>query len=102
MTLQEFKDEYASNVRNYTVANLKGNPVFMKLCRDFPEIKSWVLSQRQDMANEKGPRIKFLGLGHSKVPPAEKTSVIEPEPVEEVPKKIQYYRDVVEMRDGLL
>jgi hypothetical protein len=92
MTLEEFKTEYASNIRNYTVANLKADREFMRLCRDFPELRDWVLSEKPDMANEDSPKIKFRRPDGIPGVQAEKPAHVEPE---DVPKVVKHYRDVV-------
>ena len=99
MTTQELIEKYQTAVRNWTVQNLKADKDFMRDCREDEDFREYVLCHRPDMANDKGPRIKFLGLAHDKVPEEVESPQIEPEPVD---KKVQYYRDVVKMRDNLL
>ncbi len=107
MTPPENTEKYESAVRNWTVQNLKADKDFMAACRDDVEFREYVVYHRPDMRNDKQPKIKFLGLGHSKVPATDKSET-EPSftgPEDEpagIPRAVQYYRDVVKMRDGLL
>ena len=81
MTLQENIAKYESAVRNWDVKHLKNDPEFMELCREDEAFRDYVLSVKPEMATDKGYRIKFLGLDHSKVPSEPETPVIETEPV---------------------
>ena len=94
MTLDENIARYESNVRNFTVANLKADPEFMALCREDEQFRLWVLCQRPNMANEKRPKIKFLGLAGNKAPTDVKSPQIEPEPIEKIPKTGQIMKDL--------
>ena len=94
MTLQENIAKYESNVRNWTVANLKLDGDFMKLCREDEAFREYVLSARPEMANEKAPKMNFLGLGHTKGQIEPKEPVIEPEPVEKISKTGQIMKDL--------
>jgi hypothetical protein len=99
MTLQENIDKYESNVRNFTVANLKADPEFMQACRDDVELREWVLAQRPDMRNEKQPKMKFLGVASSKGQVTDKSPQIEPEPVEKISKTAQIMKDLKAYKD---
>lgn len=99
MTTGELIAKYETAVRNWTVQNLKADTDFMRDCREDEDFRDYVLYHRPDMANDKGHKIKFLGLAHDKVPVDQESAEIEPEPVD---KKVQFYRDVVKIRDNLL
>ena len=98
MTLEENIAKYESDVRNFTVANLKGDPDFMALCREDEAFRKYVLSVRPEMANEKRPKMKFLGLDHRKVPVEPETPQIAPEPVEEISKTAKIMQDLKALR----
>ena len=98
MTLQENIAKYESNVRNWDVKHLKNDPDFMKLCREDGQFRDYVLSVRPDMSNDKGYRMKFLGLDHSKVPVEPETPQIAPEPVEEISKTAKIMQDLKALR----
>ena len=60
MTLTEFKAKYSSDLRNHTVAALKGNVALMAVCVESQEIRAYVLSVRADMKREPNPyKVKF-------------------------------------------
>lgn len=94
MTLDENIARYESNVRNWTVANLKLDPDFMKLCREDEAFRLWVLCQRPDMKNEKRPKMKFLGLDVAKTPKDTKQPDADPEPPENISKTGQIIKDL--------
>ena len=97
MTLAEFKTEYAANVRNWTVANLKADDDFMELCRNNDQFKAWVLLKKPDMA-KKAPanpyKVKFRPGGIIQPKPAEVAPVAIVEPVEVLSKTDQIIADL--------
>ena len=98
MTLADNIAKYESNIRNFTVANLKLDGDFMKLCREDEEFRCYVLSVKPEMANEKRPKIKFLGLASTKGQIEPKEPAIEPEPVEEISKTAKIMKDLKALR----
>jgi hypothetical protein len=82
MTLSENIAKYESNVRNWTVGNLKADPDFMLLCREDEAFRCWVLSIKPGMANEKVSRMKFRRPDGIKAPMEGKTPTIAPQRVE--------------------
>ncbi len=95
--LEEKKQRYQTEVRNWSVSNLKNNPEFMQLSRENEEFREWVLDQRPDMAISREPKIKFkrpegLEPVSDEIQPVELKQL---EPVEGPPKAVQLYRDVV-------
>ena len=98
MTTAENIEKYQSAVRNWTVQNLKADKEFMAACRDDEDFKDYVLYHRPDMANDSRPKIKFLGLSHSKVPDEPESPQIEPEPVEELSNTQQIMKDLKAFR----
>jgi len=98
MTLQDNIALHQNKVRNWTVRNLKADEAFMALSREDPEFCRWCLSQRPDMASQRKPKIKFLGLGHKPVDkPTEKVII---EPVEKISRTAQIYKDIIAYRDN--
>lgn len=59
MNTQDLIAEYESNVRNWTVANLKADTDFMAHCRDNEEFRDYVLFNRPDMENREPMPVKF-------------------------------------------
>jgi hypothetical protein len=111
MTLQELQAKYAGLVHRQSAKELKANPLFMKACRENEDFKQWVLSKKPTMATVRVHQAKFLGLAGSKAPSDVKSPVIEPDeplfsgPEDEpadIPRAVQYYRDVEKLRDKLL
>ena len=62
MTLQELKDKYAGIVHRQSALELKGNPVFMKHCRENEDFKQWVLDRKPTMGTVRLPVTKFEKL----------------------------------------
>jgi hypothetical protein len=102
MTLEDLTAKYAGLIHRQSAAELKANPVFMKACRENEDFREYVLSQKPTMATVKVSGIKFKRpdgiIGHTEPKQAqiERVDVKEPEPVEEVSKAVQLYREVVE------
>jgi hypothetical protein len=55
MTLEQFKTEYASDIRNHDVSVLRANRKLMLLCYRNSEFKAYVLSVRPEMEREPNP-----------------------------------------------
>jgi hypothetical protein len=96
MTLEDLIAKYQSNVRNFTVASLKADKEFMGHCRQNEAFRAYVLSERPDMASQRKPKVKFLGLEHK---PADKpTEKVIIEPVEKISNTAQIIKDLKEYR----
>jgi len=107
MTLDDLIAKYAGLIQRQSALELKGNPVFMRACRENAEFRQWVLDRKPTMATVKIPPVEFLGLASTKGGVEVKTPQIEAEPVAErsqsgrevvaeIPRAVQLYRDVVE------
>jgi len=102
MTPQD-QENWKSNIINWTPENLKADSEFMRLSGD-RDFAAWAFSLKPELKRKREPKIKFLGLKPTAEKEPEKTVAVQivEEVVEEVPKAVQFFRDVVKMRDGLL
>lgn len=99
MTLEQLKLKWQTEINNWTVHNLKADDEFMADSINYPDFCQYVLRVKPEMKRDKAPRIKFLGLGHGKVPVEPETPQIEPqEPEEKLSKTGQIMKDLKEYK----
>lgn len=98
MTLERLKLKWKTELDNWTVQNLKSDDEFMADSTNYPEFAAYVLRVKPKMRRDRPPKMKFLGLDHSKVPVEPESPVIEPGPVEEISKTGQIIKDLNEYR----
>jgi len=94
MTPQD-KQNWESNIRNWTVENLKDNDEFMELSKD-RDFAVWALSIKPELKRNRPAKMKFLGLKPTVEKEPEKIVPVKIEPVEKVPVAVQRYREVVQ------
>lgn len=99
MTLQQLKQKWQSELRNFTVDNLKEEDEFMADCMHYPEYRDYILRIRPEMRRKRPPKMKFRRPEGNKVPTDDKTPQIdaqpvEPEQVEELSKTGQIIKDL--------
>ena len=98
MTLEEYKDKHHVKIHLWAVEKLRADKEFMKDSRDCEDGRDWALRQKPDLKHDKQPKMKFLGLDHSKVPVEPETPQIAPEPVEEISKTAKIMKDLKALR----
>jgi hypothetical protein len=102
LTLTDFKAKYSSDLRNHTVAALKGNAAFMALCVESQEIRDYVLRERSDMKREDNP-YKVTFKKQEKFVPViikepEPVKAVKPEAVSDSPTIAELIKDIHKYR----
>jgi hypothetical protein len=99
MTLQELKDKYAGIIHRQSAAELKGNPVFMKACRENEEFRAYVLDRKPTMATVRLTEVKFKHTEVTLPPEPVKPAHVDPEPIEELSRTGEIVRDLKAYRE---